>query len=111
MKGITVILCERIQTGVNPFNKPIYSETETEVENVLVSPITQGGEEALDAVDLQGRKASYILGIPKGDTHSWEGCKVKFFNEIWQVIGKPTEGIDHLIPLAWNKKVLVDHIE
>ncbi len=111
MRGITVTLYERTQTGKDAFNKPEYKETETEVENVLVSPVTQGGEEALDSVDLQGRKASYILGIPKGDTHTWEGCRVSFFGEIWQVIGKPTEGIDHLIPLSWNKKVLVDHIE
>lgn len=111
MRGITVILLERTQTGTDPFNCPIYEETETPVENVLVSPISQGGEELLDAVDLKGRKASYTLGIPKGDSHQWEGNRVRFFGQTWQVIGMPTEGIDHLIPLAWNRKVMVDRIE
>ena len=63
-----------------------------------------------DIVDPEGRRAVYILGLPKGDTHRWEGCRVRFFGEVWRVIGKPTEGIEHLIPLQWNRKVKVESI-
>ena len=111
MRGITITLYEREQSGTDLFNRPEYTETPVEVENVLVAPVTPGGEEVLDTLDLTGRKAVYTLAIPKGDTHRWEGCRVEFFGETWQVIGKPTQGIEELIPLSWNKKVTVEQIE
>ena len=111
IRGITVTLYERTLTGKDAFNRPTYKETPVPVKNVLVSPVSPGGEEVLDILDLTGRKAVYTLGIPKGDTHQWEGCRVGFFGEIWQVIGKPTEGIEEMIPLSWNRKVRVEAIE
>lgn len=111
MRGITVTLLEREQTGVDAFNRPIYAETGTQVSNVLVAPTQAGGDDVVDALDLTGRKATYTLAIPKGDTHSWEGNRVQFFGETWQVIGIPTQGIDDLIPLQWNTKVKVERIE
>ncbi len=112
MKGITVILYERTPTGESDaFNRETWTEKAVPVQNVLVSPITQAGAELLETLNLKGRKADYMLGIPKGDTHEWEGCRVAFFGRDWQVIGKPTEGIEHLIPGAWNRKVEVEAIE
>lgn len=112
MKGITVTLYERTATSTpDAFNRTTYTETQVQVKNVLVSPATQGGEQVLDALDLTGRKAVYTLAIPKGDTHTWENCRVDFFGESWRVIGIPTEGIEDLIPLQWNKKVQVERIE
>lgn len=111
MTGITVTLLVRSQTGTDAFNRPEYEETPVEVRNILVAPAQAGGQEVLDNLDLTGRKATYTLAIPKGDTHVWEGNKVQFFGETWRVVGMPTEGIDHLIPLRWNKKVQVQRIE
>lgn len=111
MRGITVTLYERTQTGTDAFGAPVYTETETDVENVLVAPVTAGGEKVFDRLSLTGRKAVYTLALPKGDAHEWEGCRVRFFGETWQVIGKPTEGIEEMIPLQWNRKVQVERIE
>lgn len=108
IKGITVTLYSRMKTGLDAFNAPVYTETPVEVGNVLVAPLSD--EEILDTLNLTGRRARYQLGIPKGDTHVWEGCDVGFFGERWRVIGQPTEGLDHLIPLKWNKKVKVESI-
>ena len=111
MKGITVTLYERTQTGTDAFNRPICEETPVEISNVLVAPADPGGQEVLDTLNLTGRKAVYTLAVPKGDDHHWEGNRVSFFGETWQVIGIPTEGIEDLIPLQWNRKVQVDRIE
>lgn len=105
IKGITVILHQRTQTGLDPFNAPVYEETVEEVENVLVAP--SSSTEILDTMQLFGKKAIYTLGIPKGDSHRWEDSIVEFFDEKFQTIGKPTKGIDDLIPLEWNTKVQV----
>lgn len=106
LKGITVTLYERTQTSVDAFNRPIYTETASDVSDVLVAPLSD--EEILDTLNLTGRRAKYQLGIPKGDTHVWEGNTVEFFGERWRVIGHPTIGIDEMIPLRWNKKVKVE---
>ena len=109
IRGITVILMEKEQTGKDEFNRPVYSEKEEPIENVLVSPSTQ--QEILDTLNLTGRKAVYTLGIPKGDTHDWTDKNVVFFGSTWHTIGMPLEGIEDMIPLQWNKKVQVERYE
>lgn len=106
--GITVTLYQQTETGVDEFNHPSYAESAVQIEDVLVAPVGHAQTEITDTVDLYGKRAEYILGIPKGDTHVWENCRVSFFGEDWRVIGKPTEGIEDLIPLRWNKKVVVE---
>lgn len=106
IKGITVILVEKKEIGKDPFNQPIYEETEVEVNNVLVSPSTT--DDITTSTDLVGKKAVYTLGIPKGDTHEWENTKVKFFGQSWMTFGFTIQGIEENIPLSWNKKVMVE---
>jgi len=109
LKGITVTLINKVQTGTDPFDNPIYEDVEIEVENVLVSPTST--DDVVNTMDLTGRKAVYTLAIPKGDTNDWENKEVRFFGERWRVIGMPLQGIDKLIPLDWNKKVMVERYE
>lgn len=106
MNGITVTLLDKQQTGTDAFNRPIYSEVPILVDNVLVAPVNS--QEVLDTLDLTGGRAEYQLAIPKGDSHTWEGRRVQFFGATWRVIGKPIKGIDELIPLEWNQKVMVE---
>ena len=109
LKGITVILINKTQTGTDPFGTPIYSDIETEVENVLVAPTSS--DDVVNQLSLTGRKAVYTLAIPKGDENVWENAEVRFFDERWRVFGIPTQGIEAMIPLAWNKKVTVERYE
>ena len=110
LKGITITLYDLAQTGTDPLNKPIYAETPVQIGNVLVAPIES--TEQLETYTLTGRRAVYQLGIPKGDTHNWTaGKRVSFFGADWRIIGIPTEGIESMIPLDWNKKVQVERYE
>jgi hypothetical protein len=110
IRGITITLYDVTQTGTDPLNKPIYTETPVAVDNVLVAPVNS--TEQLETFNLTGRKAVYQMAIPKGDSHEWTaGKKVRFFDANWRIIGIPTEGIDELIPLDWNKKVQVERYE
>lgn len=108
LRGTTIQLIERRQTGEDPFGAPVYEETAVDVDNVLIAPVSD--EERLDTLNLTGRRAVYQLAIPKGDTHEWENCIVAFFGARWRVIGKPVRGMDDLVPLAWNLKVKVESI-
>lgn len=109
MRGIAVTLYQKTQTGLDPANVPIYSETPVVVDNVLVAPETT--LQLTSEVDLRGGEADYILAIPKGDTHSWEDARIDFFGQSFRSFGVPTQGIDDLIPLDWNLKVKVKRIE
>ena len=109
IKGITVTLINKQEVGRDPFNKPIYEDVPIEVENVLVNPTST--DDIVNQLNINGKKAVYTLAIPKGDTNEWENAEVFFFGKRWRTFGIPTEGIDHLIPLDWNKKVMVERYE
>ena len=109
MQGIDIILYDKLKTGEDAFGHPVYAETPVTVENVLVGEPTS--DEVTDALNLYGKHVAYTLAIPKGDENTWTDRMVEFFGERFRVIGHPTQGIDHLIPLAWNKKVRVEHYE
>lgn len=109
--GISVILYVKTKIGEDAFKAPIYSETPTVVEDVLVSPAKSGGEDIIDSQQLEGKRAEYVLAIPKGDAHEWRDVVVEFFGRKWKTFGMPTMGIEENIPLRWNKKVLVEAFE
>ena len=109
LKGISVTLYEKTEVGRDAFNAPIYQETATVIDNVLVEPT--GQSDIIDSTKLHGKIASYRLCIPKGDTHKWLDCKVNFFGQDWHVFGLENEYIENLVPLEWNKKVLVERYE
>jgi len=107
--GISVVLLDQTQTGVDAFNRPIYSETAETVENVVVGE--PSSQELVDTLNLTGKRAAYTLGIPKGDEHEWKDKTVMFFGERFRVIGKPIKGIEDMVPLSWNQKCMVERIE
>lgn len=109
IKGITVTLINLTDGEPDGFGRPVPVETETEVDNVLISPATP--EEIVTANDLYGKKAVCTIAIPKGDTHVWKDQKVRFLGATWRVFGFPQTGIEALIPLDWNTKWMVERYE
>lgn len=109
VKGITVTLHVKAQSGTDGFNRPITTTEDVEVDNVLVGE--PSSEDIIGELNLSGKKLAYTLAIPKGDENTWAGNTVDFFGETFRVIGEPTQGIEANIPLAWNKKVKVERIE
>lgn len=109
MRGISITLYERTQTGTDDFNRPTYSETAVTVDNVLIGEPTT--EQITEELNISGKRLAYTLAIPKGDAHDWKDKVVEFFGEKFRTIGEPTQGIEHLIPLSWNKKVKVERYE
>lgn len=106
LKGITVILYERVQVGTDNFGAPVYEDAGVHISNVLVSPVST--DDIVSEIQISGKRAAYELCIPKGDSHTWENREVEFFGRKWRTVGLPKEYIDDLIPLQWNKKVQVE---
>lgn len=109
IKGTTVYLIIRTQSGVDGFGRPVYTETVEAIDNVLIQPAST--EDITADINLSGKKILYTLGIPKGDQHDWENTTVKFFGKTYKTVGMPLQGIEAMVPLDWHKKVRVEAYE
>lgn len=109
IKGITVKLIKHIEIGTDEFNAPIYRESSEDIPNVLIGE--PSSEDITNEQSLYGKHLAYTLAIPKSDKHKWTDQEVEFFGERFKVYGDITQGIDGLIPLAWNKKVKVERYD
>jgi hypothetical protein len=109
LRGITIQLLDKQKTGTDGFGKAIYEDVAIDIDNVLIGePST---EDITDTYNLTGKHLAYTLAIPKEDTHTWTNRRVSFFGGTFRTIGEPTQGIEAMIPLAWNKKVKVERYE
>jgi hypothetical protein len=109
IKGTTVTLILETQTGTDGFNNPIYTSSETNVANVLVTPVSTS--DVVDTLNLTGKKAIYTLCIPKNDANDWEDKKVRINGHVYKTIGKPQHYIDENVPLDWNDQIQVEIYE
>lgn len=108
--GITITLFETEQTGVDDFGRPIFEPKQgEEVENVLVQPASS--DDVISEMNLSGKRIVYNIAIPKGDTHNWKDATLEFFGKTWRTVGLPKEGIEDMLPLKWNKQIMVEEYE
>jgi hypothetical protein len=106
MKGTTIQLVVKTQTGTDAFGAPIYTEELINVDDVLVGQPTT--DDITDTLQLYGKKIEYVLGIPKGDTHNWTDAEVIIWGQRFRTIGYPQTGIQENIPLRWGQNVKVE---
>ena len=111
--GITVMLYSKVQSGVDGFGRPIYTETAEAVDDVIVAQ--PSAQEVVDTLNLTGKRAAYTLGIPKGDTHVWTDRRVELPDDFpagkYRTFGYPAIGQEELVPLQWGKNVMVEKYE
>lgn len=106
MKGTTIQLVVKTQSGTDPFGAPVYTEELVNVPDVLVgSPTT---DDITDSLNLYGKKIEYMLGIPKGDTHNWTDAEVIIWGNRYRTFGYPITGEQANIPLRWGQNVRVE---
>jgi hypothetical protein len=106
MKGTTVQLVVKTQSGTDPFGAPIYTEELVDVPDVLVgSPTT---DDVTDSLNLYGKKIEYMLGIPKGNTNNWTDTDVIIWGSRYRTFGYPITGEQANIPLRWGQNVRVE---
>lgn len=106
LQGLTITLIDRVQSGVDGFNAPVFHDNPVAVDNVLVCPAST---EAITAgLELWGKRAVYELLIPKGDNHNWENREVEFYGARWKTFGYVLQWPEHLTPGSWCKKVKVE---
>ncbi len=109
MKTTTVKLVEKTQIGVDDFGVAQYEERYIEVKGCLVGQ--PSAEDAANTLAQYGKHISYMVGVPKGDTHKWYDTDVIIWGERYHTIGYPQTGILENIPLNWGQNVRVERYE
>lgn len=109
MKGTTIQLAVRTQTGVDPFGAPIYETEWEDVPDVLVGNPTT--DDINNSINLYGIKIEYMIGIPKGDNHDWVNADIKIWGQPYRTFGTPITGEPENIPLRWGQNVRVMRYE
>lgn len=111
IRGETVVLIEKTQTGTDPMGAPIYEETETIVENVCVG--TPAADPVIEMNDIDGKRCAYVLGIPKGDTHDWRDAVVYIRGKRFKTYGPPLIQTEANIParIPWHVQIKVELYE
>ena len=56
IKGVPVTLHEKVSAGKDAFNHEIFEETDILIDNVLIAPLSQSGEEILTEINLTGKE-------------------------------------------------------
>ena len=106
MKGMTVNLVVKTESGTDEFGAPTYTEELVPVDDCLVGQPT--ADEVTSTLSLYGKKIEYTIGIPKGDEHNWTDAEVEFFGARFRTVGYPETGIQANIPLRWAQNIKVE---
>lgn len=106
MKGTTVQLVVKTESGTDAFGAPTYTEELIEVDDVLVGQ--PSSEDATNTLQIYGKRIAYTLGIPKGDEHNWIDAELYIWGDKYRTIGYPVTGEQENIPLRWGANVHVE---
>ena len=105
-KTTTVQLSVKTESSTDPFGMPVESEQLVDIPGCLVGqPSTDDIQQTLE---MYGKKVAYVVGVPKGDTHTWIDTDVVIWGERFRTIGYPVTGEQENIPLKWGKNVKVE---
>jgi hypothetical protein len=106
MKTMTVQLAVKTEGAPDPFGMPTETEELIDVPGCLVGqPST---DDIAQTMEMYGKKIAYVVGVPKGDEHSWVDTDVIIWGERFRTIGYPETGIQGNIPLKWGQNVKVE---
>lgn len=106
MKTETVLLHVKTMSGVDGMNNPVYDDSAVEVSGVLIGQPTT--EEVTSSIALYGKRLSFVLALPKGDSHDWTDTEVEFWGRKFRTYGDVIEGIEANVPTPWHRKVMVE---
>lgn len=106
MKTVTVQLVVKTSEGTDPFGAPIETEELVDVSGCLVGQPTS--DQIGQTLEMYGKHIAYVIGVPKGDTHTWVDTDVIIWGERFHTIGYPETGIQENIPLKWGQNVKVE---
>ena len=113
MRGETIIVRRRIQSGVDAGNNPVYKPIDEHVDDVLVQAPT--GSNSSDSNRPDGITVDAVLQFPRTyDGRSLRGCTIIIRGDErhpYHVVGDPLPVDGGMTPTRWNMSVNVTRSE
>ncbi|MDR1954288.1 MAG: hypothetical protein LBQ21_07470 [Clostridiales Family XIII bacterium] len=109
MVGETVVVEYKVQTGTDGLNAPVFSYTEQDVSDVLISPGSLS--DITDSNRPDGHLVRWTLHFPKTFTGDLEGCRVKVYGAWYRVVGAPGRYQSDNTPTRWDMPVEVEAVD
>ena len=100
MKGETVTVTTRVQSGTDPGGDATYTTSTSSVDDVLVAPGSQSN--AVDNIRPDGIEVALTLYFPRTFTGTLRGAIITVRGEDYKVIGDPIPYNGGLTPTRWN---------
>lgn len=107
----SVVLHTLTESTEDDFGRTAYTETDVDVNGVIVGSPESSDVES--AIEVYGKRIAYVIGIPKGDTNTWEDCDVTIRGRKFHTIGIPVQYTAGAMPDWWpcDKKIGVEAYE
>lgn len=109
MKGETVTVLTRTQTGVDEGNNPTYEQSARNVSDVLVSP--SDNADSSDAIRPDGVEIVLTALFPRTYAGSLRGSDVRVRGDLYHVVGDPIAVDGGMRPTRWNRTVNLSRSE
>jgi len=109
IKGQTITLYQKTQTGLDPFGQALYEETPVEVSNVLIAPVSADKTPEQDG--LGNVLEAYDIHIPKDDTNVWEHRRVSFWGKVFRSVGAVKRYMPENTPGDWIGSIRVERYD
>ncbi|NMM96290.1 phage protein [Bifidobacterium sp. DSM 109960] len=105
IRGMTVTIIGRTQSGLDPGGDPIWTETEERVDGVLIQDGTQANGTA--STSPEGISVDRTIHMPRSwPYHSLRGSRIRLPDGVeYTVIGDPLPYDGGLAPTRWNLTV------
>lgn len=110
MKGESVTVISRVETGRDPGNAPIYGDVETIVDDVLVAPGPRS--DVIESNRPEGVKIAWTLHFPKTFSGSLRGARISVRGQkALSVVGDPQPYTAANTPTRWWMPVELEAVE
>lgn len=106
VKGLTVVLHEKVEAGADDYGQTTYTENLVAVDNVFIQNVSD--DAIVSNIDVAGKHNSFVLHIPIGDNHKWEDSLVDLpapYNITVKTYASGMIFREDLVPLEWNKQI------
>lgn len=105
----TIKIAVLTEAGTDAFHRPITTKVWEEVKGCVVG--SPSSDDVTNELNLSGKRIAYVILIPKGDTHTWEGTEVEIGGEVYKTIGKPVRSFADLPRIPCDQRISVERYE
>lgn len=102
MKGITLTFTKRNQTSTDSLNNPVYTDTDIEVEDCLIAPITEPST-AREQQAMEQSRDQIRIHIPKTCEEDLSKSSVEWDGKVFTLDNDSVVFMADNTPTRWNR--------